>query len=114
MFGLFKKKKKTPESNKSTKDQATENGEPFFEMLKFDYNKDDPTQGEFEFDWNHIFVTKLRALGFQGHTDEQVVDNWFTNLCRGIALENYENEQASPSNRIVERTELDDGRIEYK
>ena len=34
-----------------------------------------PDQGAFELDWNVYFVNQLRKEGFQGTTDEDVVDH---------------------------------------
>lgn len=46
----------------------------------------DPSQGVegvfFEFDWNQQWIEFLRSHGYTGHTDEQVIDEWFTDVCR--------------------------------
>jgi hypothetical protein len=46
----------------------------------------DPHQGIdgvfFEFDWNQQWIEYLRSHGYTGHTEEQVVDDWFTDVCR--------------------------------
>jgi hypothetical protein len=46
----------------------------------------DPQQGIdgvfFEFDWTPQWIEYLRAHGYVGHTEEQVVDDWFTDVCR--------------------------------
>jgi hypothetical protein len=36
----------------------------------------------FEFDWTPQWIEYLRAHGYVGHTEEQVVDDWFTDVCR--------------------------------
>jgi len=123
MFGLFGKKKesttpapktKAPKSKKTEKEIATENGKIYFKVLSFDFDEENPTDGSFELDWNVYAVNKLREMGYPGQTDEDVVDNYFTYVCRNIALETYEKEMGDPNNRIVERNDLGDGRAEYK
>lgn len=46
----------------------------------------DPSQGVegvfFEFDWNEQWIEFLRNHGYTGHTDEQVIDEWFSDVCR--------------------------------
>ena len=37
----------------------------------------DPSNGSFELDWNDIFVARLIKAGYQGRTDQDIVDNWF-------------------------------------
>jgi hypothetical protein len=44
-----------------------------------------------------------------------LVDRWFQTICRNIALEVYEQQQADPTNRdlrVVRTKKLDDGRTE--
>jgi hypothetical protein len=46
----------------------------------------DPEQGIdgvfFEFDWNAKWIEFLKLNGYVGHSDEQIVDDWFTDVCR--------------------------------
>jgi len=112
MFGLFKKKKVDP--SKSEKEIATEKGEIYFKVLQFDFEPENPSEGSFELDWNIFAVQKLREMGYPGQSDEDVIDNYFTYVCRNIALQQYENEMGDPSNRLPKRVDLGDGRAEYK
>jgi len=68
---------------------------PFIDVVSFELTEDSHNYGAFELDWNDIFVTQLRINGFNGKTDEDVVENWFTVVCRNIALETYEQEEAN-------------------
>lgn len=70
---------------RSPKDIATENGEPWISVLdtKFD-DPETPGKGYFELDYNSIFVETLKSAGYSGRTDDDVVDMWFNDLCRGI------------------------------
>lgn len=101
-----KKKAKTP------KDLATERGEPWVEILSMELNPDDPGQGAFELDWNDKFVANLVRAGFQGKTDQDIVDNWFQAVCRNVVMETYEQEQADPEKRKSNRRDLGNGRTE--
>ena len=111
---LFKKEEpKKPTTKKSPKELATANGEPWVEVLKMDIDPNDPGNGAFELDWNDIFVARLIKAGYQGKTDQDIVDNWFKTICRNVVLETYEQEQADPElRRPSNRRDLGDGRTE--
>jgi len=111
MFNFWKKKKQEP-AKKSEKELATERGEPWVEVLSFDLDPSNTSQGAFELDWNVHFVNDLRQKGFPGKTDEQVVDNWFRNICRHIVLETYENDVAT--NKYIDRKDIGNGLTEVK
>ena len=100
------KTKKTP------KELATEAGEPWVEVLGIDISKDNPGAGSFELDWNDKFVANLIRAGYQGKTDQDIVDNWFRSVCQNVVMENYEQEQADPDNRPSNRKDLGNGRTE--
>jgi|AntAceMinimDraft_11_1070367.scaffolds.fasta_scaffold76425_3 hypothetical protein len=60
--------------------------EPKIEVIKLsipDSNK--PSQGYFELDWNSSFVDQLIAAGYKGKTDEEIVEEWFNELCKSIS-----------------------------
>ena len=100
------KVKKTP------KELATEAGEPWVEVISMDIDKDNPGQGSFELDWNDKFVANLIRAGYQGKTDQDIVDNWFRTVCQNVVMENYEQEMADPTNRPSNRRDLGNGRTE--
>ena len=79
---------------KSEKDLATEAGEPWVSVLGMELEQDSLERGAFELDWNDLFVAKLVRAGYQGKTDNDIVDNWFQDVCRNVVLESYEQEQA--------------------
>jgi hypothetical protein len=106
-------KKATEEAAKQTpKAIATANKEPYVTVLSVDINPEDPGAGSFELDWNDIFVARLIKAGYQGKTDQDIVDNWFRAVCRNVVTETYEQEQADPSNRVSNRRDLGNGRTE--
>lgn len=74
-------------SKLSPKELATENKEPWVAVLDTQVNKDNIRNGFFELDWNEYFVLQLRNNGYQGTTDESIVDQWFQDLCRNIGAE---------------------------
>ena len=96
----------------SAKDAATEKGEPWVEIISMEIDESDPGQGAFELDWNDVFIAKLVRAGYQGKTDQDLVDNWFRSVCQNVVLENYEQEQADPDNRPSNRRDLGNGRTE--
>jgi len=111
-------KKAEVKKKKSPKEIATEKGEPWVNILSMDIDPDDIDSGAFELDWNDKFITQLIRNGYTGKTDVDIVDQWFQNVCRNIALEVYEQEQAdisqTPENaaRFHQKKNLGDGRSE--
>jgi hypothetical protein len=97
---------------KTPKELATEASEPWVEVIGMELDKDNPGAGSFELDWNDKFVANLVRAGYQGKTDQDIVDNWFRSVCQNVVMENYEQEQADPSNRPNNRRDLGNGRTE--
>ena len=95
----FSKKKVTSEKKLSAKEQADIDKEPYIEILSMEVDSEDLGQGSFELDWNDIFVARLIRSGYPGKTDQDIVDNWFKEVCRNVLLETYEQDQADPVNR---------------
>jgi hypothetical protein len=95
----------------SVKEQATKNGEPWVEVLGMNIDPSDPSNGSFELDWNDFFVARLIKAGYQGKTDQDIVDNWFKTVCKNVMLETYEQEQADPDKRN-NRRDIGNGRTE--
>jgi hypothetical protein len=53
-------------------------------------------------DWNDKFLLNLIKAGYKLKEDDKdnvIIDRWFQTVCRNIALEVYEQEQADPANR---------------
>ena len=69
------------------KERATENKEPYIEVMDTHVNKENVRNGFFELDWNEYFVLQLRSAGYTGESDEAIVDKWFQELCRGVGAE---------------------------
>ena len=88
MMGWWNKlvqRKKAEEVN--DKDKATAKGEPYVKVLEVKFDKDKPGDGYFELEWNQIFVKQLLEAGYSGADENEIVDAWFTGLCRTIADE---------------------------
>lgn len=98
-------------NSKSAKEIATENREPYVSVVQVDIDPNKPGQGAFELDWNEFFVAQLMQAGYEGKNDEQIVDQWFQDVCRNIVLETFEQYQADVGNRH-NRRDLGDGRVE--
>jgi len=69
----------------SAKDKATAMGEAYVKVLDVKFDKASPGDGFFELEWNKIFVEQLQEAGYSGADENEVVDAWFTGLCRTIA-----------------------------
>ena len=127
-MGLFDRflKKKKPEVKaepkpkkveKTEKELATERGEPWVNILSMEIDPNNIQNGAFERDWNDKFVANLVRAGYQMNpkdTDSDIVDRWFTAVCRNIVLETYEQYQAMDPerDRLVKTRDIGDGRSE--
>jgi ABC-type metal ion transport system substrate-binding protein len=74
---------------KSPKELATEADEPWVDVIETTFeDPDNPATGYFELDWNKQFVNQLIEKGYSGRTDDDVIDQWFNDLCRGVIGDN--------------------------
>jgi len=71
----------------SPKELATERKESYIAVLDTKLNKENVRNGFFELDWNEYFVVELRLAGYNGDSEEAIVDQWFQELCRNIGQE---------------------------
>jgi len=137
-MGLFDKlkqvfsKKETPapETKKTTKapkakapeltekEKATAAGEPYVNILSIEIDPNNVNAGAFELDWNEIFIARLVKAGYmkkKEDTDRDIIDRWFSDTCRNVVLELYQQQQADPENRDlrnVRTRDLGNGRTE--
>lgn len=113
--------KRNPESTVelTAKEKATQAGEPYISILSVDVDPNNINNGSFELDWNDKFIINLIKHGYKikpEDTDADIVDRWFTQVCRNVALEVYEQQQADPDNRnqmrVIQTKDLGNGRSE--
>jgi len=123
IFDRFKKKKPEPVAKadpkpkkveKTEKELATERGEPWVSILSMEVDYNNIQNGAFELDWNDKFVANLIRAGYQmdpKDTDSDIVDRWFTAVCRNVVLETYEQYQAMDPerDRLVRTRNIGDG-----
>ena len=91
-----------PPPELSEKEKATAAGEPYVNVVNFEMNAKDIHTGDFTIDFNDKFVLNLIRAGYKikdTDTDVDIVDRWFTQICRSIVLEEYEQAVADPVNR---------------
>lgn len=110
------REKKQPEL--SAKDRATQAGEPYISVVSIEIDPNNVNAGAFELDWNSMFITQLVKAGYmkkKEDTDQDIVDRWFSDVCRNVVLELYQQQQADPENRdlrSVRTRDLGNGRTE--
>ena len=133
MFDWLKKKvapapppvrtEKTPRvvkaTEKSAKQIATENNEPYVAILAMDIDPNNLHQGAFELDWNEIFIARLVKAGYMmkpTDADSDIVDRWFQNVCRHVVMETWEQDQAmrNSAGGYVHTRDIGDGRTETR
>jgi len=93
------------------KELATERKEPWVAVLDTHVNKDNLRNGFFELDWNEYFVLQLTEAGYRGTTEEEIVDAWFTELCKNVGDAAGVNMDRRGSG-YINRALRDDGRTE--
>jgi len=111
------KEKAKPKSKKTDKEIATAAGEPYVSILSMDIDPEQINNGAFELDWNEKFIANLVRAGYQMKPNEEehvIVDRWFQNVCRNVALETYEKEQSDPDIRYTQSRDLGNGYTEVK
>jgi hypothetical protein len=102
----------------TAKETATLNNQPYINILKVEIDPSDINNGSFELDWNDKFLLNLIKAGYKMREDDAdnvIVDRWFQTVCRNIALEIYEQNQADPDNRdvrVIRSRDLGNGRTE--
>ena len=86
---MFNKNKipATVSKEKSTdaKAEATKKKEAYVTVLNVEMKDNNPRNGFFELDWNEYFIKELRINGYNGSTEEEIVDAWFKELCGNVA-----------------------------
>lgn len=107
------KKPRTPKPKKTAKEIANEKNEPWVNIVSVELDPDNIGAGAFELDWNDKFVANLVRAGYKGKTDQQIVDQWFQDVCRNVVLETYEQEMADPELRQPRSRKIDDNRTEF-
>jgi hypothetical protein len=131
MMGFFDRFKKTPPAKeekekvirvpkapeKTAKQIATENNEPYVAIVTMDIDPNNLHQGAFELDWNEIFISRLVKAGYMmkpTDADSDIVDRWFQNVCRHVVMETWEQDQAmrNSANGYVHTRDIGDGRTE--
>lgn len=109
------KSNKTAAKKKTAKELATEQGEPWVDVISVELDPDNVGNGAFELDWNDTFVARLVKAGYKGKTDQQIVDQWFQDICRNVVMENFEQYEANlprTDARNLTRNDLGNGRSE--
>ena len=71
-----KKATKTTIKKKNLKDKKgkKKSEEPEVKVLNLNVNPENPRNGFFELDWNPEFVNMLKQSGYQGESEEEIVD----------------------------------------
>jgi hypothetical protein len=93
------------------KELATEKKEPWVAVLDTHVNKENMRNGFFELDWNEYFVLQLRSAGYKGNSDEEIVDQWFSELCQNLGSESGI-DMSRRGSGYVNKALRDDGKTE--
>lgn len=75
---------------KYDKEMHTLQGKPWVNVLKMDFAPGKPEEGAFELDWNELFIKDLENAGYTGASPDQLINIWFMEVCRNVALETFD------------------------
>lgn len=79
--------------NAYEKAKATLKDEPWVSFANSDFNPKEGLDGVYvSLEWNAQFIDLLTMHGFVGHTEEQIIEEWFAEVCR------TNNQQEMPPN----------------
>lgn len=96
---------------------ATARNEPWVGVVKDTYNSAEGLNGlEIELDWNDQWIAFLKKNGYLGHSDDQIIEQWFSDVCRATAEENPPIDNAPipfNSGRVINKIRRDGGSTEY-
>jgi hypothetical protein len=120
------KKRKLLDSNitqdEFDKQTATLDGEPYIRVVNLEMDSKSPSAGYFELDFNENFVEYLADSGYEGVEPDEIVDNWFNDLCQNIVMEGLEDSDGitksvdtkSKQGLIIQKLKTDnDDTVEY-
>lgn len=109
-----KPKVKKPRKPRAKKEAAPK-VEPKVDILKFDFDPNNPRLGSIELDWNSEFVELLTKHGYTGETEEDIVDKWLNDVCRNIAMNDFQGANVKAPSLgagMVSRKPIGDGKTE--
>jgi len=84
----FKEGKLT--DNEYQKQTATHKKLPWVAVLSLGFGGKTALEGSFELDWNEYFIDDLRSKGYAGASNDGIVNQWFMEVCRNVALEEFD------------------------
>tara|TARA_B110001454_G_scaffold81542_1_gene78542 strand:+ start:104 stop:571 length:468 start_codon:yes stop_codon:yes gene_type:complete len=109
------------DQNEHDKNMATLEGKEYVRVVGMELDEEKPGQGFFELDFNDNFVEYLAKAGYDGLEQDQIVDNWFSDLCKNIVLNDLEDAEGvrksvftdSKEGLIISKIKTEDGNSEY-
>ena len=70
------------------KETSTIRGEPWVGILESGFEPDKGLSGlYFALDWNKRWINKLVESGYSGATEQEIIDRWFSDVCRSQGLD---------------------------
>ncbi|RYF18492.1 MAG: hypothetical protein EOO77_11050 [Oxalobacteraceae bacterium] len=97
------------------KQVATLKEEPWVGVIDDGFDLNQGVNGlYFELDWNQQWITYLRMNGYGGHTEDQIIEAWFADVCRTYVSESQGESDFTPRpGRMVNRIDRGDGYADY-
>lgn len=76
--------------NEYAKAIATLKDEPWIYVPEVTIDPESAEYGGFHFDWNDAFIKWLQSQGYDAPSDELIVEAWFNDVCKHVALEQFD------------------------
>jgi len=92
--------------------QADRQGKPWVGVLNTEFDPKNPGAGFFELDWNEAFVAQLLQAGYNGKSEEDVVNQWFEDVCKSVLADSYEEVAQMQGTTFIQRKRTEDGKTE--
>lgn len=95
---------------------ATLREEPYITIINDGFDLNQGINGVFfEFDWNVYWIDYLRMHGYGGNSEEEIVEQWFQDVCRSTVAESTEHDpdDAFVMERMQNRIDRGGGKADY-
>lgn len=98
------------DENSFRKELANLKNEPYFNCWFLMVNENNPAECIMQFDWNDHMITYLKSNNYKGKSEEEVIKNWFDELCRNAAYEQgYSPDEVT---EFITKKKRDDGKTD--
>ena len=108
------KERKPRTKKKAVHNTANDSAQPWVDVIKTHFDPESPGDGYFELDWNDAFIKRLVKAGYHGKSEEEIVEQWFQDICKQVVFENYEEVSSMQGTSFIQKKDIGNGKTEVK